>query len=100
MAPLGQYSWPGNWSGTAKLYGTHSRLYKEGIIGTEHIRMLWADEDISPSGLHPAAPDKEADSALLQRTLQESNYKLSLTAQRLGISRSTLWRRLKHGLQR
>ncbi len=103
LQALGQYSWPGNVRELQSFMERIAALHKEGVIGADLVRMLWADEELSPSGPLPLppVPDDEADSALLLRALRESNYKASLAAQRLGISRSTLWRRLKkHGLQR
>lgn len=46
-------------------------------------------------------PLAEGERAAIEHALRESGWQLSLAARRLGISRTTLWRRLKaYGLHR
>lgn len=64
-----------------------------GIARAEDVRRAEEDDREEPSGTQPHT-EEEGD--VLHRILVEEHYNLSRAAKRLGIHRTTLWRRLKN----
>lgn len=82
--------WPGNIRQLEQALRLASALAGEGQeILPEHL------PDISPSDQPPASPLKAAEQRTIQETLQANRGNLSATAQELGISRTTLYKKLK-----
>lgn len=97
LALLLQYHWPGNVRELehaiehAMISTTTGRI--ERIFLPEAIRKLLAMEDVSgPSGeaANPGTPE-----AALRSALERHHWNATETAQALGISRTTLWRRMR-----
>ena len=97
---LRQYSWPGNVRELQSFMERIAALHKgDRVISAGHIQALWADEEIDlPDAF--STTDDEANASRIQQILLQNNHMLSESAKQLGISRSTLWRRIKkYGLQ-
>lgn len=100
----GSYAWPGN---VRELENLCERV--AGAVGheTRHGGALEVAEllpelrlDAAPPGRQPAAPGlarsrAQSERALIERTLAECGGNQSLACARLGIARSTLWRKLR-----
>jgi transcriptional regulator of acetoin/glycerol metabolism len=107
------YSWPGNIRQLRNALRTASALCRDGLIRLSNLPQEIVDAD--PRALpmaHPGAPDtaatasaanlpstalREAECAALLRELERMRWNISRTAQALGISRNTLYRKIhKH----
>jgi transcriptional regulator, propionate catabolism operon regulatory protein len=101
------YSWPGN---VRELSNAAERLavlnlFSEGVVGEEHIRSVLSDNTVRNPEVQEknraTVREKIADQRLtselerIRNTLIETNFNFSETAKKLGISRTTLWRRLR-----
>ncbi|WP_232756646.1 sigma-54-dependent Fis family transcriptional regulator [Thauera phenolivorans] len=94
------YAWPGNLRQLANALRTASALLDEGeeTIDWEHLPDDLAAELRSPrTVMADAAPDKLRELSLLaiRRAIEAAGGNLSEAARRLGISRNTLYRKLK-----
>jgi sigma-54 dependent transcriptional regulator, acetoin dehydrogenase operon transcriptional activator AcoR len=109
---LMEYSWPGNIRQLRNALRTASALCREGIIRSSNLPQEILDTESSPlpaaaavsadaagtasEGL-PSAALREAECAALLRELERMRWNISRTAQTLGISRNTLYRKIhKH----
>jgi sigma-54 dependent transcriptional regulator, acetoin dehydrogenase operon transcriptional activator AcoR len=106
------YSWPGNIRQLRNALRTASALCRDGIIRLSNLpqeiidtetramspAIVFGNADTSPTVEHlPSAALREAESAALLRELQRMRWNISRTAQSLGISRNTLYRKMhKH----
>ena len=111
---LMQYYWPGNIRQLRNALRTASALCRDGVIRAYNLPQEILDTEsskppLSPSvtvgGEAPAAPAeglpsaalREAECAALLRELERMRWNISRTAQTLGISRNTLYRKIhKH----
>ena len=109
------YAWPGNIRQLRNALRTASALCRDGIIRMSNLPQEILDTDTrsapanatTGSGEHtppppPSAPSaalREAECAALLRELERMRWNISRTAQTLGISRNTLYRKIhKHGI--
>jgi transcriptional regulator of acetoin/glycerol metabolism len=108
------YSWPGNIRQLRNALRTASALCRDGIIRLSnlpqeifHTEMHMAAPaavpgiaDIAPSSVNlPSAALRDAECAALLRELERMHWNISRTAQALGISRNTLYRKIhKHNI--
>ena len=112
VAELKRHNWPGN---VRELYNFMERVAvvnKSAAIAPEEIRQLLAEEQMEPLGHSPEAciPQDpagspkgtwetgkagETDMDTIKRALECTNGNASKAARMLGISRITLWRKLK-----
>jgi transcriptional regulator of acetoin/glycerol metabolism len=107
------YSWPGNIRQLRNALRTASALCRDGLIRLSNLPQEIIDSDPRAAPVaHPAAPDtaptataanlpsaalREAECAALLRELERMRWNISRTAQALGISRNTLYRKIhKH----
>ncbi len=108
------YSWPGNIRQLRNALRTASALCRDGIIRLSNLPQEVVDSDPRAAPVaHPTpAPDtattttgvnlpsaalREAECAALLRELERMRWNISRTAQALGISRNTLYRKIhKH----
>ena len=107
---LMEYSWPGNIRQLRNALRTASALCREGIIRASNLPQEILDTEPRPlpaaapeSGVaasgeaSPSAALREAECAALLRELERMRWNNSRTAQTLGISRNTLYRKIhKH----
>jgi sigma-54 dependent transcriptional regulator, acetoin dehydrogenase operon transcriptional activator AcoR len=105
------YSWPGNIRQLRNALRTASALCREGLIRLSNLPQEVVDSDtraappVAPATPDPAAATanlpsaalREAECAALLRELERMRWNISRTAQALGISRNTLYRKIhKH----
>jgi PAS domain S-box-containing protein len=95
LAVLIAYAWPGN---VREL--EHAIEYAMISTTTNRIERAFLPAPMRPPELAPASPAVEAagpetDADRLRRALEMHRWSGSRTAQALGISRTTLWRRMK-----
>jgi transcriptional regulator of acetoin/glycerol metabolism len=106
------YSWPGNIRQLRNALRTASALCRDGLIRLSNLPQEIVDSDPRATPIaHPTAPDtaataaanlpstalREAECAALLRELERMRWNISRTAQALGISRNTLYRKIhKH----
>ena len=109
---LMQYSWPGNIRQLRNVLRTASALCREGVIRASNLPQEILDTEPRPAPLalantepaaacaaesSPSAALREAECAALLRELERMRWNISRTAQTLGISRNTLYRKIhKH----
>ena len=111
---LMQYSWPGNIRQLRNVLRTASALCREGVIRASNLPQEILDTEARPAPLAPANAEpaaaaasagesspsaalREAECAALLRELERMRWNISRTAQTLGISRNTLYRKIhKH----
>jgi sigma-54 dependent transcriptional regulator, acetoin dehydrogenase operon transcriptional activator AcoR len=109
---LMQYSWPGNIRQLRNALRTASALCRDGLIRASNLPQEIVETESSRPALPPAvtaageapagesspsAALREAECAALLRELERMRWNISRTAQTLGISRNTLYRKIhKH----
>ncbi|WP_375089807.1 PrpR N-terminal domain-containing protein [Peribacillus sp. RS7] len=96
LALLEEYSYPDNIDDLKQLIKQIALNEKEYVIRKETIEKIIADNNI-PTDIFVSqkATLKEMEKYIIQRVLKEENYNQTKTAERLGINRATLWRKLK-----
>ena len=111
------YTWPGNIRQLRNALRTASALCRNGVIRISNLPQEILDMDtpqtaiaapmdmpaqisITPADAHmPSAALKQAERDVLLRELERMRWNISRTAQALGISRNTLYRKIhKHGI--
>jgi len=110
------YAWPGNIRQLRNALRTASALCRDDVIRMSNLPQEILDTETRPvpvaaplvtttAGEHvalPSAPSaalREAECAALLRELERMRWNISRTAQTLGISRNTLYRKIhKHGI--
>jgi len=97
IAILKQYSWPGN---VRELKNTAERLVllTDGPVITEAMaREILREQGLGSVDLQVANNDllEETERVLIERVLQETGGNRSEAARKLGIGRTTLWRKLR-----
>jgi sigma-54 dependent transcriptional regulator, acetoin dehydrogenase operon transcriptional activator AcoR len=106
------YSWPGNIRQLRNALRTASALCRDGIIRLSNLPQEILDTEtrtMPPANTHgpvgaapkvtnlPSAALRDAECAALLRELERMHWNISRTAQALGISRNTLYRKIhKH----
>jgi transcriptional regulator of acetoin/glycerol metabolism len=108
---LMEYSWPGNIRQLRNALRTASALCRDGIIRASNLPQEILDTESRPAPVAAAAAEargtaaegcpsaalREAECAALLRELERMRWNISRTAQTLGISRNTLYRKIhKH----
>lgn len=106
---LMSYSWPGNVREMENIVEravlSAEELTRHGEIDEQRLARLipelFEQQKVPPNTPQPAVNDlrslsKAAELDLIQQTLQACQGNMEEAAYRLGISRSTLWRRLRH----
>jgi len=107
---LMQYSWPGNIRQLKNVVRTASALCRDGVIRASNLPQEILDTEPRPAPLAaarsepaaaaeslPSAALREAECAALLRELERMRWNISRTADALGISRNTLYRKIhKH----
>ncbi len=115
FSKLMEYSWPGNIRQLRNALRTASALCRDGVIRASNLPQEILDTDDEHGGdlpaelVHvdsdssettadpPSAALREAECAALLRELEKMRWNISRTAQALGISRNTLYRKIhKH----
>jgi transcriptional regulator of acetoin/glycerol metabolism len=109
---LMEYSWPGNIRQLRNALRTASALCRDGVIRASNLPQEILDTEtraatpvVMPGGIEaaatvessPSAALREAECAALLRELERMRWNISRTAEALGISRNTLYRKIhKH----
>ncbi|NQD64380.1 sigma 54-interacting transcriptional regulator [Bacillus haikouensis] len=99
MDLLEQYSWPGNVAQLKSLlhaavlgergYVIGKRLIQQQLEEEKDAETITADKEFLSGTL------EEIEKRVIEHIMQEENYNQTRAADRLGINRSTLWRKLK-----
>jgi transcriptional regulator of acetoin/glycerol metabolism len=95
MKIIMRHRWPGNIRELEHAIEHAFVLVKGDSIRPEHLPpelTLASQTDSLPAHL---APINRSEREIILRSLDENNYDRSRTAKQLGISRSTLWRKMK-----
>jgi DNA-binding NtrC family response regulator len=105
LAALRRYRWPGNVRELENAIERAVTLYDEPMLLPEHLpdevleRKSWG-EDPGQAAVAPGYALKSAEREVILRVLRESRFNKKRAAQRLGISRPTLYQKMqKYGLQ-
>jgi transcriptional regulator of acetoin/glycerol metabolism len=96
------FNWPGNVRQLRNVLRTLAALCDEGRIGVDdlpamirQVRVAVLQPDVSE---HPL---EDAERVALLKTLEQTRWHMTHTAEQLGVSRNTLYRKLrKHGIER
>jgi propionate catabolism operon transcriptional regulator len=94
------YEWPGNVRELENLLERVAMLASpnDATLGDMQLRELMPEISVAPPGkviASIAAHRAESESELIRRVLEESDGSYAKASERLGISRTTLWRKLK-----
>ena len=94
---LMDYTYPGNVRELENIIEHAFVKCQDGSIEKQHLPLdlISSRDDIVTQALREGNPLAALERELVQRVLEESDGKPQLAAQRLGISRTTLWRKLK-----
>ena len=97
------FAWPGNVRQLRNVLRTLAALCDGGRIGLGDlpamIRQALPQTDIAP--VPPEHPLEDAERLALLKALEQTRWHMTHTAEQLGVSRNTLYRKLrKHGLSR
>lgn len=100
VAALERYSWPGNIREMRNVLERAALLNDEGSIRAEHLHFEFASREHTAT----AAPGATADTSLslseverlyIQKVVQEEDGRIERAAQRLGVPRSSLYKKIK-----
>jgi transcriptional regulator of acetoin/glycerol metabolism len=96
------FNWPGNVRQLRNVLRTLAALCDEGRVGVEDLPVMIRQG--SPAVLAVKESDhplEDAERLALLNTLEQTRWHMTQTAQQLGVSRNTLYRKLrKHGIER
>ena len=97
MEVLMEYTYPGNVRELENIIEHAFVKCQGGSIEKQHLPLdlISSRDDIVTQALRESNPLAALERELVQRVLEEVGGKPQLAAQRLGISRTTLWRKLK-----
>jgi DNA-binding NtrC family response regulator len=95
MEYLMRYSWPGNIRELINVIEYGFVVCPGGLIGTEHLPGPLLMKPRQPRQTGHESQDEEGYRIQLLKVLKECDGNKSEAARRLGISRVTLWKRLK-----
>jgi len=95
LALLQQHRYPHHIDDLRQLVKQLALNERDYVIQTDTVRQIISVSDPSPAWHAPQGTLKEIEKQVIQAVLQEENYNQSRTADRLGINRATLWRKLK-----
>lgn len=103
MEVLMSYHWPGNVRELRNVINWLSLLESSQAISADDVRQVLADrlERELPTSEQPSTSSLErAERAALLEALERDRFNLSLVAKRLGVSRTTVYNKIrKHGIQ-
>jgi len=106
-AVLARHAWPGNIRELENVLEMAAILSQDGVIEPQHLslrvtsrgRALSAGGGVAAGGEPPKMKEIEID--VLRATMREFNGNIALVSRKLGLSRSTIYRRMKeHGITR
>ncbi len=102
LARLMEYRFPGNIRELENLIEHAAIRCQEGIIRARDLPLPSAPVEEAPVPLFQIhSPLESLERDLILKTLDANEWKINRTAQRLGISRVTLWRKMKeYGVQK
>lgn len=93
---LVQHEWPGNVRELQNIVERIVALCKQETIPAELVsRVMRDDDDLPETSRETAAEAPANEKEIIRQALVQTRGKLSATAELLGISRSTLWRKMK-----
>ena len=95
LALLQRQEYPGHVDDLRELVKKIALNERDYVIQAETIRRLLDDDSFKTAWAVPQGTLKDIEKDVIQAVLQEENYNQSRTAERLGINRATLWRKLK-----
>jgi len=95
---LKSYSWPGNVREFENILERLVILYSGREIEVKHMKEIFLKNEVSDSlvlHLTLTGDMENMEKAIIHKTLELTDYDRDETCKRLGISKTTLWRRLK-----
>lgn len=95
---LRSYSWPGNVRELENILERLVILYSGREIEVKHMKEIFRKNEVSDSlvlHLTLTGDMENMEKAIIHKTLELTDYDRDETCKRLGISKTTLWRRLK-----
>ncbi len=100
MARLMNHRWPGNVRELENALEHALVLSRKGTIRAEHLPPEIAREGAGAPDLKSVRGDQRREQDLLLEALEATGWNRTRAARRLGIDRSTLWRKMKiHGIE-
>jgi DNA-binding NtrC family response regulator len=100
VARLSRHAWPGNLRELRNAMERVAILVPDGTVGASHLAFL--DSGAQGAAQEPAAPDSDLASmmerherAVILATLERNRWKMTKTAEALGLERSHLYKKLK-----
>ncbi|PAW52867.1 sigma-54-dependent Fis family transcriptional regulator [Pseudomonas moraviensis] len=97
------FNWPGNVRQLRNVLRTLAALCDEGRIGVEDLPAMirQAQPPLALKTVESEHPLEDAERLALLNALEQARWHMTQTAQQLGVSRNTLYRKLrKHGIAR
>jgi len=95
MQALARYPWPGNVRELRNTIEYAFVLCKEGVIDTSHLPPKIIGKGASNFGGHAGSHEPHREREELLDALKQTNGNQSEAAKRLGVSRVTVWKRIK-----
>jgi len=96
MDILASYSWPGNVRELRNAMDYAFVLCPEGTIGMEHLPVKMTSGNAGlPFHRNPLPSEPADESSVLIQVLRDVNWNQSAAARKLGVSRVTVWKRMK-----
>lgn len=92
---LSRYSWPGNVRELANMMERAVLLAEGGFIEEQHVCSLLESARIDRRREPDPIALSDIELRTIEKVLREEGYQMAKSAEKLGISRSTLWRKLK-----
>jgi DNA-binding NtrC family response regulator len=100
LAALQRYSWPGNIRELRNVLERAALLSEDGTIRAEYLHFEFAAAGAPSLGAVTAAEDSnlslsDVERLYIQKVIQEENGRIERAAQRLGVPRSSLYKKIK-----
>ena len=100
VTALQRYSWPGNIRELRNVLERAALLCEDGTIKPRHLHFEFPSEGHPPSGASSGMQDSnlslsDVERIYIQKIIHEENGRIERAAQRLGIPRSSLYKKIK-----
>jgi sigma-54 dependent transcriptional regulator, acetoin dehydrogenase operon transcriptional activator AcoR len=95
ITALSQHSWPGNVRELENVIERAVNLVENDVIEPEHLGLATTGKVDVSAAMLSQAPLEEAEKMIIAKMMQMTNYNISDASKKLGITRPTLYRKLK-----
>jgi DNA-binding NtrC family response regulator len=100
VSALQRYSWPGNIRELRNVLERAALISEDGVIAPRHLYFEFTAESLSPTAAASQLEGtslslSEMEKLYIQRVIQEENGRIERAAQRLGVPRSSLYKKIK-----